>query len=92
MLHGVLNNPGMAEHAFFYLRDPAFIDCLPPEQQPDFGEFPLSGQIEQLGIDVSTAHAQERRRRLGALKDRIRLSGFPVRENYPNPQVLGLWS
>ena len=34
--HGVLNNPRMRTHAFFYFRDPAFIDTLPLEKQPDF--------------------------------------------------------
>jgi tetratricopeptide (TPR) repeat protein len=38
ILHGVLNNPEMAEHAFFYLRDPTFLDTLPPEQQPQYRE------------------------------------------------------
>ncbi len=34
--HGVLNNPQMRTHAFFYFRDPAFIDTLPPDRRPDF--------------------------------------------------------
>jgi hypothetical protein len=29
ILHGVLNNPAMADHTFFYLRDPAYVDSLP---------------------------------------------------------------
>jgi hypothetical protein len=29
ILHGVLNDPEMAEHAYFYLRDPAYVDTLP---------------------------------------------------------------
>ena len=36
ILHGVLNNPEMAEHAFFYFRDPAYIKSIPPEKQKDF--------------------------------------------------------
>ena len=32
ILHGVLNDPAMASHAFFYLRDPAYAEGLPPEQ------------------------------------------------------------
>ena len=28
ILHGVLNNPDMAEHAFFYFRDPAYIKTI----------------------------------------------------------------
>jgi hypothetical protein len=34
--NGVLNNPQMRTHAFFYFRDPAFIDALPLEKQADF--------------------------------------------------------
>ena len=30
VLHGVLNDPAMAGNAFFYFRDPAYIDQLPP--------------------------------------------------------------
>jgi hypothetical protein len=33
MLHGVLRNPAMAKHAFFYFRDPAYLDTLSPTQQ-----------------------------------------------------------
>ena len=36
ILHGALNNPETANRAYFYFRDPAFIDSLPPEQQEDF--------------------------------------------------------
>ena len=36
ILHGVLNNPDMAEHAFFYFRDPAYIKTIPPEKIKDF--------------------------------------------------------
>ncbi len=36
ILHGVLNNPEMAAHAFFYFRDPAYIKSIPPEKIKDF--------------------------------------------------------
>ena len=36
ILHGVLNNPDMAEHAFFYFRDPAYIKTIPQDKQKDF--------------------------------------------------------
>jgi hypothetical protein len=32
ILHGVLNNPAMADHALFYFRSPAYIETLPPER------------------------------------------------------------
>jgi nephrocystin-3 len=72
ILHGVLNNPDMAEHAFFYFRDPAYVESLPTDKRRDF-----------------TAEDAEDAGRLRKLKDRIRKSGFPVRENYPDPKALG---
>lgn len=36
ILHGVLNNPQMAEHTFFYLRDPKYIESVPLEKRADF--------------------------------------------------------
>ncbi|NTV47776.1 MAG: DUF4062 domain-containing protein, partial [Chlorobiales bacterium] len=36
IVHGVLNNPEMAEHAFFYFRDPAFTSSVPEEDRKDY--------------------------------------------------------
>lgn len=33
ILHGVLNNPDAAGHAYFYLRDPAWVNGLPSDHQ-----------------------------------------------------------
>jgi hypothetical protein len=38
ILHGVLNDPAMAAHAFFYFRDPAYVRSVPAAQQPEFRE------------------------------------------------------
>jgi hypothetical protein len=38
ILHGVLNDPAMAGHAYFYLRDPGYVESLPKKQRPDFVE------------------------------------------------------
>ncbi|MDP6636522.1 MAG: tetratricopeptide repeat protein [Phycisphaerae bacterium] len=38
ILHGVLNDPGMANRAYFYFRDPAYIQTIPNEQRDDFKE------------------------------------------------------
>lgn len=38
ILRGVLNNPEMCAHAYFYLRNPAHIDALPVERQADYRE------------------------------------------------------
>jgi tetratricopeptide (TPR) repeat protein len=65
ILHGVLRNPRMAGHAYFYFRDPKYVGTLG---------------------DEGNAFAAEK---LRTLKENIRRSGFPVRENYPDPKTLG---
>ena len=69
IVHGVLRNPEMAEHACFYFRDPGYAAAREgfTEQDP------------------------ARRERLAALKDDIRMSGFPVAENFATPKQLGEW-
>ena len=76
ILHGVLDNPGMTEHCFFYLRDPALTDAL-AVQQHAAGDFTES-QPEALA-------------KLERLKARIRTSGLPVREAYAQLEELGEW-
>jgi hypothetical protein len=63
ILHGVLNDPAMAEHSFFYFRNAGYADGLPAETEPNAGK-------------------------LRALKERIRRSGVPVREDYADPKAL----
>ena len=73
ILHGVLRNQDMAEHAFFYFRDPDWLDRLPPDAvREDF-----------ISEDVDSA------KKLIKLKNCIRASGMQVRENYPSPEALG---
>lgn len=38
ILHGVLNNPDAAGHAYFYLRDPAWVNGLPSDHQALYSE------------------------------------------------------
>ncbi len=93
ILHGVLNDPQMADSALFYFRDPAFIDGLPPDEQSDYLELPTAEETARYGHPEAERHAKERRQKLASLKKRIRahgrLSGYEVHENYPNPQALG---
>src|SRR5260221_6085723 len=72
ILHGVLRNPQMAGHAFFYFRDPKFVETL--------------GEAEKKGFVAESVKDAEK---LWNLKESIRHSGFPVRENYPDPKALG---
>ncbi len=71
ILHGVLNDPDMAARAFFYFRDPAYIESLPERERPVHRETPAGAE------------------KLARLKDRIRASPFPVREDYRDPRDLG---
>jgi nephrocystin-3 len=91
ILHGVLNYPEMAQHAFFYYRDPAYIQNLPGEEQPAYREEPTSDEIDKLGIEEAIHRAEARREKLAALKEHIRSSGFPLREGYHDPRQLGEW-
>jgi tetratricopeptide (TPR) repeat protein len=88
ILHGVLNDLKMSDRAFFYFRDPAFIDSLPSVEQPYYLELPTREDIEKFGQPEAERHAQERRQKLAALKARLIASGQPV-ENYQNPRALG---
>lgn len=67
ILHGVLNNPRMRGHAFFYFRDPAALDAVP----------------ESTRSAVYAETDPERVRQLEDLKARIRSGDFPVMGNYP---------
>jgi len=89
ILHGVLNDPEMAQHAFFYFRDPAYLNSLPEGERQEFLEGASQEEIEKYGKDEAERRAEARRQKLDALKERIRSSEFLVRENYPNPEALG---
>ena len=68
ILHGVLNNPAMAQRTTFYFRDPHYLDKIPARQRADFKS------------ENKTAA-----KKLADLKQRIRQSGLPLVENYPDP-------
>ncbi len=94
VLHGVLNNPAMAGHAFFYFRDPAY--GVDPEKFPDItdderremAERDIPWEIENLGAAEATRRTEERKAKLAALKQRIRDSKLPLVDPYANPEAL----
>ena len=86
ILHGVLNDRAMADHSFFYLRDPAYVEGKPPEQ---FRETPTADEIASLGAEGAAQRAEDRQAKLAALKERIRTAGLPLHEDYPDPRTLG---
>ena len=88
ILHGVLRDPAMADHAFFYFRDPAYVGTLPQAEQLDMLERPTPDDIRAFGEAEARRRADQRRAKLVALKDRIRRSGLPVLDNYSDPAAL----
>ena len=89
ILHGVLNNPEMADHTFFYLRDPAYVDCLAPGESDGFYRGSCPEDIARWGREEAGRRAEARRDKLAALKGRLRRSGLPLEENYRDPKELG---
>lgn len=89
ILHGVLNDPDMAAHAFFYFRDPAYIESLPERDRPDHTETPAAADVAAFGEAEAARLAAARHDKIIRLKDRIRASGFPVRESFRDPRDLG---
>ncbi len=74
ILHGVLNNPEVAEHAFFYLRDVKASIKVENELIKEPNYYPES---------------EDSLAKLKLLKKKIKESGCPVRENYSDPKTLG---
>ena len=57
ILHGVINNPEMADHSFFYFRDPKYLERLPSEQQKEFRaeDNESAGKLEMLKQRIRTS-------------------------------------
>lgn len=89
ILQGVLNNPQIANNAFFYFRDKAYCDSMPEKDRGDFQECILQAEVGELGIDEANRKLEDRKRKLISLKEKIRESGRPVMDGYPNPKSLG---
>ncbi|MEY3880633.1 MAG: hypothetical protein RIQ94_1429, partial [Pseudomonadota bacterium] len=73
ILHGVLDNPDMAEHSFFYLRDKALSQSLAESYNTPHDYFETEQRLND---------------KLTALKDKVRSSGLPVRDNYASIEAL----
>ena len=95
VVHGVLNNHAMANRAYFFFRDPAYIDSLPPNDRPEYLEAPTQDDIKEHGRESAEQIASEHRSRLEALKTRIREESHKnrvtLREGYPDPKTFGEW-
>jgi nephrocystin-3 len=78
ILHGVLIEPNMNDHAFFYFRDPSYIGTIDVAKQPDYkSEGPAEEEkLKSLKGRICDAHKE------GKLR-------YAPRENYKNPEALG---
>ncbi|MFZ4455969.1 MAG: tetratricopeptide repeat protein [Bacteroidales bacterium] len=75
ILHGVLNNPEMAGRAFFYFRDPLYIETVPKEKKADFlSESPTDAKKQNQLKDVIRATCTKK--------------NIQLLENYTDPQAL----
>jgi len=79
ILHGVLRDPSMDGHAYFYFRDPSYLTRLPPEVNPD---------------DYQSEN-DEAKTKLAALKKRILTAqdnGTCICQvDYADPQTVAGW-
>lgn len=76
ILHGVLREEKMHGHAFFYFRDPAFINTVPPDKRPDFVTEDAASAEKLRLLKETIRHAQVEQ-------------VCVLRENYPTPEALG---
>ncbi len=90
ILHGVLNNPDMRCHAFFYFRDPAYVNdtSLNNDERWNMVEHDIPDDAKNHGPAEAARRTQERQAKLAALKQRIRDSKLPLVDPYANPEAL----
>ncbi len=75
ILHGVLNNPEIASCAFFYFRDPKYVNSIPQERRSDFvSEGPASAEKQDALKNLIRKTCLERK--------------IPLYEDYPDPKSL----
>jgi tetratricopeptide (TPR) repeat protein len=76
ILHGVLREEKMHGHAFFYFRDPAFINTVQPDKRLDF-------------VTEDAARAEKLRLLKEKIRHAQVEQVCVLRENYPTPEALG---
>ncbi|HJX52345.1 MAG TPA: DUF4062 domain-containing protein, partial [Polyangia bacterium] len=77
ILHGVLNDPAMAEHSFFYFRDPAYLATLPDGERARF--------VDDSAANRSKLLALKKRIRKVCREGRLK---YALSENYAGPEAL----
>ena len=95
IVHGVLKARGDSTRAFFYFRDPGYVNRQPPTLQALYRETPTAEEISALGAAEAGRRCEVRRQKLARLKDAIRdryRTGdvrWLLHEDYQNPTDLG---
>jgi hypothetical protein len=96
ILHGVLNEPGMVQHAYFYFRDPGYVEHLPDSAtRADYlPESPTAAaslaQLKQRIREQAYELSPEQSATQGAVMD-AGYPRYPLRENYRDPRQLAEW-
>ena len=80
IFHAALNDPVEAKHAYFYFRDPKFIERIPLNQRATF--------VSESQEASRRVNALKRRIRLEYEAGRLTIE---PRENYPDCETLGGW-
>lgn len=75
ILHGVLNNPEIATCAFFYFRDPKYVNSVPQEKRSDF-------------VSEGPASAEKQEALKNLIRKTCAARKIPLYENYPDPKSL----
>lgn len=75
IIHGVLRNPEMAGRAFFYFRDPKYIDTIPEENRADY----LSENEESVKKQITLKNE---------IRTTCTIKNIPLLETYPDPKSL----
>ncbi len=78
ILHGVLSEKSLHKHAYFYFRDPGYLDSIPADKQQDF----TAENVE------SAEKLRKLKQKIRAARDE-QVCG--LREGYANPEQLGEW-
>ncbi|KAB2946443.1 MAG: tetratricopeptide repeat protein (plasmid) [Candidatus Methanoperedens sp.] len=76
IIHGVFNEGQMHKHAYFYFRDPKYLESMPEGKQQYFMSDEASGKLVKLKKKIRDAHDKEI---------------CVLREGYVNPEQLGEW-
>lgn len=75
ILHGVLNDPEMASKAFFYFRDPKYIETVPKKKKANFHS-------------ETPADTEKQTKLKELIRISCKTKGIPLLETYKDPQSL----